>query len=102
MTDVKPAVDANALSAISLKKVNAPTERILPSADEIAIAKKLAEEEPEPIPKELLPKTGNGQTHLDLIKGGTPALKKVETIKEPVLPSAEQLAAEKAAEAALV
>jgi hypothetical protein len=99
MTDTKLVIDANVLTAISLKKVDAPTKYVLPSAEEIAIAKKLAEEEPEPIPKEFLPKTGNGQTHLDLIKGGIPTLKKVETIKEPTLPSVEQLAAEKAAEA---
>jgi hypothetical protein len=89
MTDVKSMVDANALSGVSLKKVNAATERLLPSVEGTATAKQHAEEEPEPIPKQFLPKIGNGHTHLVLIKNGTPPLTKIEMIKEPALPSAE-------------
>jgi hypothetical protein len=48
-TDTKPIVDANALNAISLKKVYTPVQRVLPSAEESAIAEKLAEEDREPI-----------------------------------------------------
>jgi broad specificity phosphatase PhoE len=96
MTDAK-RVDSDALSAVQLKKVDAPSGRPLPTAEEIAAAKALAEVEPEPIPKELLPKTGDGQTHLDLIKGGVTALKKVDGPAPRPLPTAEQIAAEKAA-----
>jgi hypothetical protein len=97
MTDAK--VDVAALTAVSLKKVETPTYRPLPTVDEIAAAKKLAEEEPEPIPKELLPKTGDGQTHLDLIKSGTPALRKVNAPADRPLPTAEQIASERSASA---
>jgi hypothetical protein len=62
-----------------------------------AIDRRFAEEEPEPVPKELLPKTGDGQTHLDLIKGGAATLKKVDGPAERPLPTAEQIAAEKVA-----
>jgi hypothetical protein len=93
MTEVK--VDADALTSVQLKKVEAPAERSLPSAEEIAAAKKLAEEEPEPVPKELLPKTGDGHTHLDLIKTGATALKKVDAPGDRPLPTAEELAAAK-------
>jgi hypothetical protein len=98
MTEVK-RVDSDALSGVQLKKVDAPVERPLPSAEEIATAKKLAEEEPEPVPKELLPKTGAGETHLDLIKAGAVELKKVAPPPDRPVPSAEQIAAEKAASA---
>jgi hypothetical protein len=96
MADVK-RVDSEALTGVQLKKVDAPADRPLPSAEEIAAAKKLAEEEPEPVPKELLPKTGAGETHLDLIKAGTVGLKKVAPPPERPVPTAEQIAAEKAA-----
>jgi hypothetical protein len=95
MAEAKPVVDTGALTAVQLKKVDAPADRPLPSAEEIAAAKKLAEEEPEPVPKELLPKTGDGQTHLDLIKGGAATLKKVDGPGERPLPTAEQIAEEK-------
>jgi hypothetical protein len=95
MAEVK--VDASALGSVALKKVDAPAERPLPTAEEIAAAKKLAEEEPEPVPKELLPKTGDGQTHLDLIKSGAATLKKVDAPADRPLPTAEQIAEEKAA-----
>jgi hypothetical protein len=92
-------VDSDGLSGVQLKKVEAPVERGLPSAEEIAVAKKLAEEEPEPVPMELLPKTGAGETHLDLIKAGAVELKKVAPPLDRPVPSAEQIAAEKAAAA---
>jgi hypothetical protein len=98
MTEVK-RVDSDALSGVQLKKVEGPAARPLPSAEEIAAAKKLAEEEPEPVLKELLPKTGAGETHLDLIKTGTVELKKVAPPPDRPVPSAEQIAAEKAADA---
>jgi hypothetical protein len=79
-----------------LEKIEAPPTRPLPSAHEIAVAKKLAEKEPEPITKELLPKTGDGQTHLGLIKAGCPTLKKLDASSERPLPTAEQIATEKA------
>jgi hypothetical protein len=96
MTDAK-RVDSDALVGVQLKKIDAPAPRPLPTAEELAAAKKLAEEEPEPIPKELLPKTGAGETHLDLIKAGGVELKKVSTPAERPLPTAEEIAAEKAA-----
>jgi hypothetical protein len=88
-------VDAGALTAVALKKVDAPAAQRLPTAEEIAEAKKRAEDEPEPVPKELLPKTGDGQTHLDLISGGTVALKKVDAPAAQRLPTAEEIAAAK-------
>jgi hypothetical protein len=100
MADVK-RVDSDALSSVQLKKVDTPVgDRPLPSAAEIEAARKLAEVEPEPVPKELLPKTGDGQTHLDLIKGGAAALKKVDAPGPRPLPTAEEIeAARKLAEA---
>jgi hypothetical protein len=95
MSDAK-RVDSDALAQVQLKKVETPASRPLPSAEEIAAAKKLAEEEPEPVPKELLPKTKTGETHLDLIKAGTVGLKKVAPPPERPIPTAEQIAAEKA------
>jgi hypothetical protein len=95
MEDVR--VDASALRSVALKKVDAPAERPLQTAEEIVAAKKLAEEEPEQIPKELLPKTSDGRTHLDLIKAGAATLKKVDAPADRPLPTAEQIAAEKAA-----
>jgi broad specificity phosphatase PhoE len=93
MSDVK--VEAEALTSVQLKKVDAPAERTLPTAEEIAAAKQLAEEEPEPVPKELLPKTGTGETPLDLIKTGAAALKKVDAPVDRPLPTAEEIAAAK-------
>jgi hypothetical protein len=90
-------VNSDALTGVQLKKVEAPAGRALPTAEEIAAAKKLAEEEPEPVPKELLPKTGTGETHLDLISAGAVRLKKVDAPAPAPLPTAEQIAAEKAA-----
>jgi hypothetical protein len=95
MTDTK--VDASALGAIQLKKVETIPDRPLPTAEEIATAKRLADENPEPLPKELLPKTGAGETLLDLLKAGTVELKPVVAPTERPLPTAEQIAAEKAA-----
>jgi hypothetical protein len=92
--------DAAALTAVSLKNVEAPPTRPLPSVEEIVAAKKLADEDLDPIPKELVPKTGDGQTHLDLIKAGCPTLKKVDALSDRPLPTAEQIAAEKASEGA--
>jgi hypothetical protein len=70
-------------------------ERKLPTVEDIAQTKKHAEEEPEPIPKELLPKTCDGQTHLDLIKTGCVELKKISPPVEHPLPTAAQIEAEK-------
>jgi hypothetical protein len=98
MTDAK-RVDSDALTAVQLKKVESPGDRALPSAAEIAAAKAQAEIEPEPIPKELLPKTGTGETHLDLIKAGGVELKKVAAPPAARLPTADEIAAEKAATA---
>ena len=84
---------------VQLKKVDPVPERKLPTAEEIAQAKKLAEEEgPEADPSNR-PKAGDGRTMLELIKDGDVKLKKVET-KEPRLPTAEELAEQKKLEAA--
>jgi hypothetical protein len=91
-----PTLDAADLAKVQLKKVEPPPERKVPTAEEIAAAKALAESEPEPIPKELLPKTGTGQTHLDLIQGGGVQLKKVDAPPERKVPTAEEIAAAKA------
>ena len=77
-----------------LKKVDAPAERKLPTAEEIAAAKKLAEEEGHEIDPNAHPKGKDGRSMLELIKDGDVKLKKVDT-KEPALPTAEQLAEEK-------
>jgi hypothetical protein len=45
----------------------------------------------------LLPKTGDGKTVLELIAGGGVELKKVPPPPERPLPTAEEIAAEKAA-----
>jgi hypothetical protein len=95
MVEVKG--DPTAVTSVQLKKVQGPGDRPLPTAQEIAAAKKRAEEEPEPVPKELLPKTGDGKTHLDLIAGGAVALKKVGPPPERPLPTAEEIAAENVA-----
>jgi hypothetical protein len=95
MTDVK--VDADALGAVQLKKIETPPDRQLPTADEIATAKRLAEDNPEPLPNELLPKTGAGKTLLDLIKAGPVELKPIVAPAERPLPTADQIAVEKAA-----
>jgi broad specificity phosphatase PhoE len=91
-----PAAEALKAGVPTLKKVDAPPERALPTAEEIAAAKALAEKEPEPVPPELLPKTGDGKTHLDLIKGGAAQLKKVDAPGDRPLPTAEEIAAAKA------
>jgi broad specificity phosphatase PhoE len=92
----QPALDPAELTKVQLKKVDAPPERRVPTAEEIAAAKALAESEPEPVPKELLPKTGTGQTHLDLIQEGAVHLKKVDAPPERRVPTAEEIAAAKA------
>ena len=79
---------------VQLKKVDAPAERKLPTAEEIAAAKKLAEEEGHEIDPNAHPKSKDGRSMLELIKDGDVKLKKVDT-KEPALPTAEQLAEEK-------
>jgi broad specificity phosphatase PhoE len=91
-----PAAEALKAGVPALKKVDAPAERKLPTAEEIAAAKALAEKEPEPLPPELQPKTGDGKTALDLIKDGVPTLKKVDAPAERKLPTAEEIAAAKA------
>jgi hypothetical protein len=92
-----PALDPAELAKVQLKKVEPPPERRVPTAEEIAAAKALAEAEPEPVPKELLPKTGQGQTHLDLIQGGGVQLKKVEPPPERRVPTQAEIDAEKEA-----
>jgi hypothetical protein len=94
MSDAK-RVDSDAHAQVQLQKVETPASRPLPSAEEIAAVKKLAEEEPEPVPKELLPKTKTSEIHLDVIKAGTVGPKKVAPPPERPLPIAEQIAAEK-------
>jgi broad specificity phosphatase PhoE len=96
MAAASPAAEALKAGIPALKKVDAPAERKLPTAEEIAAAKALAEKEPEPVPVELLPKTGDGKTHLELIKEGTASLKKVDAPAERKLPTAEDIAAAKA------
>jgi hypothetical protein len=90
------AVDAIKAGLPTLKKVQPPTVKPLPTAEQIAAARANAENEPEPIPVEFLPKTGDGRTHLDLIKEGCATLKKVDVQKERSLPTAEEIAAAKA------
>jgi hypothetical protein len=90
-----PAAEALKAGLPTLKKVDTPAERKLPTAEEIAAAKAQAEKEPEPLPPELLPKTGDGKTHLELIKEGSATLKKVDAPAPKPLPTAEQIAEEK-------
>jgi hypothetical protein len=94
MAAASPAAEAIKAGVPALKKVDAPAERKLPSAEEIAAAKAQAEKEPEPLPPELQPKTGDGKTTLELIKEGT-TLKKVDAPADKPLPTAEQIAEEK-------
>lgn len=75
---------------VHLKKVDAPPERKLPTAEEIAAAKKLAEENGPEVDPENRPKAGDGRSMLELIKDGDVKLKKVET-KEPRLPTAAEI-----------
>jgi broad specificity phosphatase PhoE len=95
LMSANPIAEALKGGVPTLKKVDAPPERKLPTAEEIAAAKALAEKEPEPVPAELLPKTGDGKTHLELIKEGAATLKKVDAPAEKPLPTAEQIAEEK-------
>jgi hypothetical protein len=90
------ALDAIKAGVPALKKVDVIVERKLPSADEIAAARAIAENEPEPIPAELMPKTGDGKTHLDLIKQGAATLKPVDVHHERSIPTAEEIAAARA------
>jgi hypothetical protein len=91
-------MSGDSLASVQLRKVAALADRQLPTAEEIEAAKKLAEEEPEPVPvpKELLPKTASEQTHLDLIKSGAVELRKVDPPHERPLPTADEIAAAKA------
>ena len=75
-----------------LKKVETK-ERALPTAEEIAEQKKLAEQEGIQRLPEDLPKDAQNRNVHDLIKEGK-ELKKVET-KEPRLPTAEEIAEQK-------
>lgn len=92
MSDKNPVVDA-IKEGVHLRKVDAPPERKLPTAEELAEAKRLAAENPEPPAKEDLPHTGSGKTHLDLLKEGEgPKLKPVQTKVAAHIPTAEELA----------
>jgi hypothetical protein len=95
MAAASPVAEALKAGIPTLKKIDAFAERKLPTAEEIAAAKALAETEPEPVPPELLPKTGDGKTHLELIKEGAASLKKVDGPAPKPLPTAEQIAEEK-------
>ncbi|KAH0788818.1 hypothetical protein GPJ56_007500 [Histomonas meleagridis] len=77
-----------------LKKVETKESSRLPTAEEIAEQKKLAEQEGVQRLPEDLPRDGQNRTVYDLIKEGKPELKKVET-KEPRLPTAEEIAEQK-------
>jgi hypothetical protein len=90
------AVDGIKAGLPTLKKVEVIKERKLPTAEEILAARELAEKEPEAIPIELMPKTGDGRTHLDLIKEGSIQLKKVKNPVHDRLPTREQIEAERA------
>ncbi|KAH0788204.1 hypothetical protein GPJ56_007881 [Histomonas meleagridis] len=76
-----------------LKKVETKEPK-LPTAEEIAEQKKLAEQEGVQRLPEDLPRDAQNRTVHDLIKEGKPELKKVET-KEPRLPTAEEIAEQK-------
>ncbi|KAK8894519.1 hypothetical protein M9Y10_022953 [Tritrichomonas musculus] len=76
---------------VQLKKVDRPPERKLPTAAEIAEAKKRAETEGPEIDPENLPKAGDGRSMLELIKEEH-KLKKVETKCDRKLPTAAELA----------
>lgn len=78
---------------VHLKKVDAPPERKLPTAEEIAEAKKLAETEGPAVDPDALPKAGDGRSVLELIRDGV-NLKKVDT-KEPHLPTAAEIEEQK-------
>ena len=102
MSDNKPQAETLKLIAegkVELKKTGPPPERKLPTAEEIAAAKKLAEEEPQQPAPEDLPKDAKGKTHLELVKEGGVQLKHVDAPKERPLPTAEQIAEEKKAAA---
>ena len=77
---------------VHLKKVDAPPERKLPTAAEIAEARKLAEENGPEIDPDNLPKASDGRSMLELIKDGDVKLKKVETKVERKLPTAAEIA----------
>ena len=79
---------------VHLKKVEAPPERKLPTAAEIAEAKKRAETEGPEIDPESRPKAADGRSMLELIKDGDVKLKKCET-KEPRLPTAQEIQEQK-------
>ncbi|KAK8854076.1 hypothetical protein M9Y10_016626 [Tritrichomonas musculus] len=79
---------------VKLKPVDKPGDRPLPSAAEIAEAKKRAEEEGPEVDPSARPKAGDGRTMLELIKDGDVKLKHVET-KEPRLPTAEEIKEQK-------
>lgn len=79
---------------VELKPVEAPPERKLPSAAQIAEQKKQLETEGPEIDPDNLPKACDGRSILELIRQGEYHLKPVET-KEPKLPTAEQIREEK-------
>jgi broad specificity phosphatase PhoE len=93
--DGRTHLDLITEGAAQLKKVRGPGERRVPTAQELEEARKLAEIEPEPVPRELQPKVGDGRTHLDLITEGAAQLKKVPAPPERPLPTPEQLEAAK-------
>ena len=98
MSDNKPQAETLKLIAegkVELKKTGPPPERKLPTAEEIAAAKKLAEEEPQQPAPEDLPKDKSGKTHLELLKEGNVQLKHVDAPKTKPLPTAEEIAAAK-------
>jgi len=81
---------------VQLKKVECEPRRYLPTADEIVEAKKQAENEPEVVPNDFLPKDSFGRTHLDLIKKADVShLKKIDPLPERPLPTADDIEAER-------
>ena len=75
---------------VHLKKVDAPPERKLPTAQEIEEARRRAETEGPEIDPENLPKAGDGRSMLELIKEGK-ELKHVDAPEGRRLPTAEEI-----------
>ena len=79
---------------VHLHKVDAPPERKLPTAEQIAEQKKLYETEGPEVDPDNLPKACDGRSILELIHESDYHLKPVET-KEPKLPTADKIAEQK-------
>ena len=77
---------------VHLKKVDAPPERKLPTAQEIAEARQRAETEGPEVDPEARPKGKDGRSMLELIRDGNVQLKKVDAPADRKLPTAQEIA----------